>query len=290
MLPGEAASVVRTGQHLVVGCEAGIEEEEWDDGSGWMGSLVSLRSDLLRGDLRCLYLGWLLCAQNGEIADEQLGPPVPAELGQLSASLESLINFLGIDDDLIAVTAVTSAPFGAGPSPEDLNIWIRSLPENEKNDLIITEVSESGDRWRNELIRRFYRENKPLTSRAIAATQPTAGDLLLAARARAEERTRRIEAERITEAARQKANEVAARARYLDQLAKREPAVWNDVLANIQKRQPKGYDQAIQLLIDLRDLAIRQQHEAVFQTKIEDLRVKHASKVSFLQRMKRANL
>ena len=52
--------------------------EEWDDGTSWMGSLVSLRSDLLRGDLRCLYLGWLLCAQNQEVIDRinvTAGPP-----------------------------------------------------------------------------------------------------------------------------------------------------------------------------------------------------------------------
>ncbi len=35
-------------------------ESEWDgedDGTGWMASLMPLRSDLLRGDRRCLYLG-----------------------------------------------------------------------------------------------------------------------------------------------------------------------------------------------------------------------------------------
>ena len=290
MLPGDAAWVKRTRKNLIAGFYAEIEESDWDDGTAWMGSLVSHRSDLLRGDLRCLYLGWLLCVQYGEVADKQPEPPVPAGLGQSSASLGSLINFFGIDKDLVAVAAVSSAPFSAGPSPEDLNIWIRSLPENEKNDLLITAVSESGDRWKNELLRQFYRKHKRLTSLANVATQRTAGDLLLAAQARTEERTRRIEADRIKESARQKVKEAAERARYLDQLAKREAAVWNDALAYIEKRQQKGYDQAIQLLIDLRDLAIRQQHEAVFQAKIENLRVKHGAKVSFLQRLKKANL
>jgi hypothetical protein len=289
-LPGEAAWVKRTNKNLIVGFEAEIDMEEWDDGTSWMGSLVSLRSDLLRGDLRCLYLGWLLCVQNQEVADKKPSPPVPPGLGQLSASLESLINFLDINEDLVAVAAVTSEPLSAGPSPDYLNIWIRSLPENEKNDLLVTAVSESGDRWRNELLRRFYRENKPPTSPAIVAPQSTAGDLRLAAQARAEETARRIEADRIIKAARQKEKDAAERARYLDLLAKREAAVWDDVLACIQTRQPKGYNQAIQLLIDLRDLAIRKKHEAVFQAKIENLRVKHAAKVSFLQRLERANL
>src|SRR5271170_5715287 len=62
-LPGEAVRVRSTGQFVVVTFESEVEsEDDGDDGTGWMGSLVSLRSDLLRGDLRCWYLGWLMCA------------------------------------------------------------------------------------------------------------------------------------------------------------------------------------------------------------------------------------
>src|SRR5580658_8963631 len=48
MLPGDAAHVEKVGKHLIVGFEGESEpgEDEWDDGSGWMGSLLSLRSDL----------------------------------------------------------------------------------------------------------------------------------------------------------------------------------------------------------------------------------------------------
>jgi hypothetical protein len=39
---------------VIVSFESEVEpDDDWDDGTGWMGSLVSLRSDLLRGDLRC---------------------------------------------------------------------------------------------------------------------------------------------------------------------------------------------------------------------------------------------
>ena len=102
MLPGEAARVRKAGKHLMVGFESELEGD-WDDGTGWMGSLIFLRSDLMRGDLRCLYLGWLLCAQNRELTEESLEPSVPAGLVELSAPLRLLIEFLGIDEDLIAV-------------------------------------------------------------------------------------------------------------------------------------------------------------------------------------------
>jgi hypothetical protein len=114
MLAGGSAWVRRSAKYLIIGFEnENEEEEEWDDGTGWMRSLVSLRSDLLRDDLRCVYLGWLLCVQNGEVPDEQPEPPVPAGLSRLSASLGSLIDFLGIDKDLVAVAAANSAPFNA---------------------------------------------------------------------------------------------------------------------------------------------------------------------------------
>jgi hypothetical protein len=40
---------------------------EWVEGEGWLSSLISVRAELARGDLRSLYLGWLLCAQSGEL-------------------------------------------------------------------------------------------------------------------------------------------------------------------------------------------------------------------------------
>jgi hypothetical protein len=56
------------------------------------------------------------------------------------------------------------------------------------------------------------------------------------------------------------------------------------VLPSSPGRQPKGYDQAIHLLIDLHELAIRQGHETEFRAKIEALRAKHAAKASFIER------
>ena len=66
---------------------------------------------------------------------------------------------------------------------------------------------------------------------------------------------------RAAEAARKKAKEEANRALYLDHLAKRENAVWKQVDAYIQKRQPNDYDRAVILLTDLHDLAVRQGDE-----------------------------
>jgi hypothetical protein len=292
LLPGESAWVHKTGGHLILGFETQLEDGDWDDdGSGWMGSLLSLRADLLRGDLRCLYLGWLLGVQGDELDDDDVEPPVPAGLGELSAPLHALMEFLGIDEDLVEVAATASALLRVGPSREEFAEWIQGLPEKEKNDLLVTAVFQSGERWRIELLRRFEQHVGQQTSHDPAAIQRrTVRELLTAAQIRAEERTRRLEAKRAAEAARQKAKAEAERARYLDQLEKREGETWERITAHIQKRQPNEYDQAVALLTDLRDLAVRKQRVSEFQSALERLRQAQTAKQSFLRRLAKAEL
>jgi hypothetical protein len=276
---------------VIVAFENQFEDDDWDDGTGWMGSLMSLRSELLRGDMRCLYLGWLLRAQNGEFASDDLEPAVPAGLGELSAPLHSLIEFLGIDEDLIEVAASTSAPLNAGPDQKELATWIQSLPEKEKNNLLAAAVAGPGERWKNGLLRRFEQQNARRTlSAPDTICRRTAGDLLRLVHARVEKRTRLLEAKRAAEAARLKAEDEANRSRYLDQLGKREEATWNQIAAHIQKRQPNEYDKAVALLIDLRDLAVRQGRMTAFQSALGELRQEHAAKESLLRRLTKAKL
>jgi hypothetical protein len=88
------------------------EDGDWGDHEDWMSSLIALRTDLMKGDHRCLYLGWLRSIQwafyEGDIREDDVEPPVPAGLRTLSQPLECFANFLGIDFDLIAATAEQS--------------------------------------------------------------------------------------------------------------------------------------------------------------------------------------
>lgn len=291
MLPGEAAQVRKSGNSVIVAFENQFEGDDWDDGTGWMGSLMPLRSELLRGDIRCLYLGWLLCAQNEEFAEDELEPAVPPGLGELSAPLHSLIEFLGIDENLVEIAATVSAALDAGPDREELATWIQSLPGEEKNNLLVAAVSGPGERWKNGLLRRFKQQNTRRTlSSPEAICRRTAGDLLRLVHARVEERTRLLQANRAVEAARRKAEDEANRSRYLDQLRKREEATWSQIAAHIKKRQPNEYDKAVKLLIDLRDLALRQGRMAAFQSALGNLRQEHVAKESLLRRLTKAKL
>jgi hypothetical protein len=132
MVPGETVRVRKAARWVIVefGCESEWDGE--DDGTGWMASLMPLRSDLLRGDLRCLYLGWLRCARDGGPGEDKLEPPVPAGLEELSGPLHALIEFLDIDEDLVEVATQASKPLAAGPTRRELSAWIRSLPEKRQ--------------------------------------------------------------------------------------------------------------------------------------------------------------
>ena len=290
ILPGKSVHARSAGQFVIVSFESEVEaDDDWDDGTGWMGSLLSLRSDLPRGDLRCLYLGWLHSVENDECPGDALEPPVPAGLRELSASLDSLVEFLGIDEDLVEVAASASAPLKAGPSRKELATWVRGLPANEKDDLLTDFLSESSERSRLELLQRFQRENAVAADHGVIERR-TVEDLLTAARVRADERARQLSAKRAAEAARKKAKDEADRAVYLEGLAKREKAVWKHVEAHIQNGQPKDYDRAVILLTDLHDLAVRQEDETGFQLTMEGLRETNAAKGVFLRRLAKANL
>lgn len=100
---------------------------ELEDGSGWMNRLAPLRQELLRGDLRPLYLGWLAGAAVGELDDEAQEPPVPPGLAALSPAQLALVEFLEIDPDLLHAAQAGSAS-GAVPdgaqADEPIDEWL----------------------------------------------------------------------------------------------------------------------------------------------------------------------
>lgn len=265
------------------------ESGDWGENEGLLASLVPVRAELARGDLRALYLGWLLQAQAGEFDDDATEPPVPPGLGELSVSLESLAEFLRIDGDLLHVAAEAS------PSMEECRIdrrevrsWVGGLPDGEKDDFLADLVADGDPALIAELIKRYLKDRSadrgdPPTSRR------TVGRLCKAAEAFATVR-RRIEAEKRAQEKAQREREAAiARQKHLDRMAGREDELWAEVGSLVARRQPKNYDQAVKILIDLRDLAARGAG-GDFGSRIEALRQAQAKKPSFIERLRKAGL
>jgi hypothetical protein len=100
---------VRNGNVIISFLSENQDVDDSVESEGLLASLISVRSELAQGDLRALYLGWLLCAQNGELDPDSPTPPVPAGLTKLSASLTSLVEFLRIERTLVRASAKAAA-------------------------------------------------------------------------------------------------------------------------------------------------------------------------------------
>src|SRR5437660_6336373 len=82
----------------------------------------------------------------------------------------------------------------------------------------------------------------------------------------------------------------AAREKYLDEVAARESATWDRIEKLIATKQPAKYDEAVQLLCDLRDVASRSKRDRHMAAQLDHIRSRHAKKISFLHRLARAGL
>jgi hypothetical protein len=224
------ASVRETKDRLVF---TFVSEEEggdgWVDAKGQLAPLIPVRAELASGDLRALYLAWLLAAMDGDLRDDAVEPPVPAGLGQLSAAQKRFAEFLRIDPDLVAAAATAT-------------------PKRRS----VAELRRAGEQ--------------------------------------AAEERERIEAQKA--ARQQDRRERAAarvRAKQLDQLAGKEATLWAQVDSLVAAKKPKEYDQAVELLVDLRDLAARKDG-GDFRKRLDVLQTAHAGKRTFIDRMRKAGL
>jgi hypothetical protein len=286
---GESATAWVTGEHVVVDLTSQIDEGDVDeDGDGRLASIIPVRADVAAGDLRALYLGWLLCVQAGELADDDLEPPVPADLTRLTASLRSLVDFLRIDEDLLAVAAASSAESEAAGSDEDLAQCIEALPVAEKNALLLRTIGGEGAHVRAELLRRLRWDSN--TPAGVADRSRTVAELLTAADARRKDRER-LAAERKAEERARRDREVAmAYEKRLKALALREDPAWQQVHTLIEARKPAEYDEAVKLLKDLQAVGVRNGRSDAFDQRVRQLRAQHRQKVSLLQRLDRLGL
>ncbi len=99
----------------------------------------------------------------------------------------------------------------------------------------------------------------------------------------------RLEPEEEAEA-RRRAEQEARRSRELDRLAARGEAAWAEVETLVSSKKARGYDSAVRLLKDLRDLAVREGSRGLFSDRLGQLRERHGTKHAFLRRLREAGL
>lgn len=116
------------------------------------------------------------------------------------------------------------------------------------------------------------------------------GELLALVAKRNEESQHRIAKQKATEQARREKEQAEERARHLDQLASHKTKAWQKVDNLIAMRHPSGYDQAVTLMVDLRDVAVRGGEDADFYAHISRTRSSHSRKPNLMARLDNVGL
>lgn len=276
---GDAVSVSSAGDHVVVSAVSEDEEGDFEwGGEGVLASILPVRAELLAGDLRALYLLWLLSVQVGEVADDEVEPPVPSSLGVLTGSQTALVEFLRIDRDLIGVAAAGSPP--ARKQRRDVARWVAGLPGAERDALLVGLLDGVDPLLRAATLRRARPDVQD------GADVRTAAELLERAAAVREERVRAERDRRAVLAAENARRAETARRERLDRLAAEGDGAWARVTARIAEKKPSVYDVAVDLLADLREVT----DPAEFVRRLAALRREHSRKVTFVERLGHAGL
>lgn len=286
---GESACAREEDGKVILSLTGEDEDPGWGDDEPHLSGLLSIRSELASGDLRALYIGWLLSVQHDECDDDEMEPPVPPGLRELSAALHQLADFLCLDFDLLDVAAQTSAPLRHEELVHDrVQSWVANLASGEKNALLTRLMLEDSYTAVSELRQRYRKEHATGDGQSQADSR-TAGELLKLAEARAKERQRMEAEERAREKERKEREAALAREKHLDSIAGREPALWKKIESLIATTQPNSYDTAINLLIDLRDLDQRSK-QGIFPPRLQLLKQAHTNKPAFLKRLQKNGL
>jgi len=288
---GDSWTIYEKGDYLIFDFTSETEDYDWEEGEGYLSPLISLRSDLIQGDYRCLYLAWLFCVQMDEIEEDEEEPPVPANLGNLNASLESFADFMRLDKDLIQVAAENSiAEQKTVENDQKLKTWIDELPTSEKDTIIFRLIKDRDPHIGNELLQRFRKTLSIKNTKNNGKKSRSVMELLQKAEAYTKEKNRQIAEQQAQEKARKEKEAVIAREKYLNGLAEIEHEIWEKVNSLIFIRTPKSYDEAVNLLIDLKDLAKKNNATTLFKSKLMTIQEEHKRKSSFINRIDSADL
>jgi len=170
---------------------------------------------------------------------------------------------------------------------------VRGLADSDKTKLLVRLVADDDlYHLHAELIQRVTQAIEPAAEQALGGTgaRRTVEQLLAAAARRAEARTRAAVEKAERERQQLARAQAAARARYLDGLVGHVDELWQHVEALVATKRQTDYDAAFKVIQDLHDLAARRGRLDVFAPRLQELRARHAKKVSLLDRLDSARL
>ena len=202
--------------------------------------IAPLREGLVAGDLRALYLAWLVCCYD----DDAMEPPVPAGLAEIVSSphaLAAMAEFYELSRDLIEVAAERSPPLTAGARPADaLDKWtVRQSKDSLRS--LVSRLMDDHAATRADVLAQV-RQEQAMPASPMAEPSRTMGEMREAVAA--------VEQRRLQT---QKKAEEAKRRKRLEDIA-RDPDKFAAVAKGlVAARSGNAYKQAARQLAELRE-------------------------------------
>ena len=263
------------------------ESENYDrfgeeNGRGWMARLAPIRDELLRGDLRSLYIGWLAAVAGEMMDDEEMEPLSLIGLGSLTTPQKALAEFLEVDPDLLAGAGMGSPDAkDEGSSQQEKDEWIGGLGRDEVTAILKQLLEGKGQQAERTIKNRFAAWQRSLLSDKTEAPRRTVGELLKHAEAAQQIRMEKEKREReqIEIQHREK------RESYLKNLSKDFPKAWKSVQQTIERGSGLAYDEACGVLVDLSEAYALHGNRETFRQTLGKFMTDHMRRKTLIQRM-----
>jgi len=261
-----------------------LHEEEgvgWVETHGVLSTFTRLRDDLIRGDFRLLYLAWLKAMtldpfwKDDTDVEDQSEPPVPAGLNQLAPALSRFIDVFDLDPILVKAAAEASQKY-PHTQEHDYGLLVSKLSRDDCNDYLtrLANGETGADHALRKKLMSFIRKKPPKQQE-----QRTVGQLL-----KKQEDFHQAEKQRKVEAAKR------AHIAKMESLAQYEPEIWTEIDRLLVSYTAKGYDEVTSQLMQLKQLAKFQDTQDVFQTRMQELRVRYKTRSALIGRWDRKGL
>jgi hypothetical protein len=263
-----------------------IHFKEMDRPDEWvnyeLAPLISIRNELMDGDLRALYIVWLAGMHQLESYDEEedyeiSSPPVPPTFGKLTVAQQALTELLQVPRDLLAV-ATRHSKASTVSMADDFSTWITLLPEDRRNDYLLR-LAHNEPGLSRLLIKELRARNQ-----GSAHTTPLKNERVSYATLLAEYKAVLVHKEHEDREHRKKTHEeylLRLRGMYENQ-----DDYWDKIEQALARRSGAGYDEAVCILVRLRDIASNIQTDEDFQRRFTSWVQPHLSRPALIRRLK----
>ena len=260
---------------------------EEESGEGWMGRLAPLREELLRGDFRSLYIGWLAWVSLDIAEDNSLREPMrPPGLEKLTTAQLALAEFIEVEVDLLAGAGAGDTALGfSEPNRQATETWLRALPYDDViaflADILDDATTAERDlRSKHTAWLRSLQGEQPANALRTIAELRTNANLAAAKRKNREQRAQ-VQLEK---------KHRMKRERELEELSRDFPAAWESVDQTLLRGTGPAYEEAAQMIVDLSAAYSTYGTPAGFSSAINKLMKKHAGRKAFVRRLVDAGL